>query len=91
MMNQNGKLLIKGKIYNAKESDFTNLGEIGAGTCGQVFKKCFNPAGEIMAVKVTFVIETLECLDIVHICIVSYYIYSQLFRAKLLETSYCLV
>lgn len=52
VINQTGKLLIRGKYYPAKDSDFTNHGEIGAGTCGQVFKKCFKPANEIMAVKV---------------------------------------
>lgn len=50
-ISQNGKLHINGKHYNATAPDFENLGEIGAGTCGQVYKMRFKPANQIMAVK----------------------------------------
>nr|XP_039269677.1 dual specificity mitogen-activated protein kinase kinase 7-like [Styela clava] len=48
---QNGKLRIDGRLFNSKASDFENLGEIGAGTCGQVYKMRFKHANRIMAVK----------------------------------------
>lgn len=52
VISQNGKLRIKDKMYKAIASDFENLGEIGSGTCGQVYRMRFKSANHIMAVKV---------------------------------------
>lgn len=38
--------------YQAEINDLENLGEIGSGTCGQVWKMRFKKTGHIIAVKV---------------------------------------
>ncbi|XP_045146274.1 dual specificity mitogen-activated protein kinase kinase 7 isoform X1 [Echinops telfairi] len=37
--------------YQAEINDLENLGEMGSGTCGQVWKMCFRKTGHIIAVK----------------------------------------
>lgn len=38
--------------YQAEINDLENLGEIGSGTCGQVWKMRFRKTGHVIAVKV---------------------------------------
>ncbi|XP_067829310.1 dual specificity mitogen-activated protein kinase kinase 7 isoform X1 [Heptranchias perlo] len=51
IMKQTGYLTIGGQRYQAEISDLENLGEIGSGTCGQVWKMRFKKSGHIIAVK----------------------------------------
>lgn len=39
--------------YQAEINDLENLGEMGSGTCGQVWKMRFRKTGHIIAVKVS--------------------------------------
>lgn len=39
--------------YPAEVTDLINEGEIGSGTCGQVFKVRFKKTGHVIAVKVS--------------------------------------
>ena len=52
-MKQSNILRINGKDYRGKISDFENMGQIGSGTCGQVYKMQYRPTGHIVAVKVS--------------------------------------
>ena len=49
---QSNNLRINGKELKGKTSDFDNEGQIGSGTCGQVYKMRYRPTGHVMAVKV---------------------------------------
>ncbi|GCB80770.1 hypothetical protein scyTo_0023238, partial [Scyliorhinus torazame] len=51
IMKQTGYLTIGGQRYQAEICDLENLGEIGSGTCGQVWKMRFKKSGHIIAVK----------------------------------------
>nr|XP_014347656.1 PREDICTED: dual specificity mitogen-activated protein kinase kinase 7 [Latimeria chalumnae] len=51
IMKQTGYLTIGGQRYQAEISDLENLGEIGSGTCGQVWKMRFKKTRHIIAVK----------------------------------------
>nr|XP_023396264.1 dual specificity mitogen-activated protein kinase kinase 7 [Loxodonta africana] len=51
IMKQTGYLTIGGQRYQAEINDLENLGEMGSGTCGQVWKMCFRKTGHIIAVK----------------------------------------
>uniref|UniRef100_A0A8C4TH85 Dual specificity mitogen-activated protein kinase kinase 7 n=1 Tax=Erpetoichthys calabaricus TaxID=27687 RepID=A0A8C4TH85_ERPCA len=51
IMKQTGYLKIDGQRYPAEVSDLLNEGEIGSGTCGQVFKVRFKKTGHVIAVK----------------------------------------
>ncbi|XP_076823044.1 dual specificity mitogen-activated protein kinase kinase 7-like [Clavelina lepadiformis] len=51
VIRQNGKLRINGAVHKADVKEFENLGQIGSGTCGQVYKMKYRPTGHIMAVK----------------------------------------
>ncbi|KYO18865.1 dual specificity mitogen-activated protein kinase kinase 7 isoform C [Alligator mississippiensis] len=51
IMKQTGYLTIGGQRYQAEINDLENLGEIGSGTCGQVWKMRFKKTGHIIAVK----------------------------------------
>ncbi|XP_069087835.1 dual specificity mitogen-activated protein kinase kinase 7 isoform X4 [Pleurodeles waltl] len=51
IMKQTGYLTIGGQRYQAEISDLENLGEIGSGTCGQVWNMRFKKTGHIIAVK----------------------------------------
>nr|CAB3263620.1 MAPKK7 dual specificity mitogen-activated protein kinase kinase 7 [Phallusia mammillata] len=48
---QTGKLRIGGKVLQAHVHEFDNLGQIGSGTCGQVYKMRYKPISYVMAVK----------------------------------------
>uniref|UniRef100_F7BJ92 mitogen-activated protein kinase kinase n=1 Tax=Ciona intestinalis TaxID=7719 RepID=F7BJ92_CIOIN len=50
VIRQTGKLRIDSMIYEAKVEQFENLGQIGSGTCGQVYKMRYI-TGHVMAVK----------------------------------------
>lgn len=50
-MKQTGYLTIGGQRYQAEINDLENLGEMGSGTCGQVWKMRFRKTGHIIAVK----------------------------------------
>lgn len=39
--------------YQAEINDLENLGEMGSGTCGQVWKMRFRKTGHVIAVKVS--------------------------------------
>ncbi|XP_030053013.1 dual specificity mitogen-activated protein kinase kinase 7 isoform X2 [Microcaecilia unicolor] len=51
IMKQTGYLTIGGQRHQAEISDLENLGEIGSGTCGQVWKMRFKKTGHVIAVK----------------------------------------
>nr|XP_032637325.1 dual specificity mitogen-activated protein kinase kinase 7 isoform X7 [Chelonoidis abingdonii] len=51
IMKQTGYLTIGGQRYQAEINDLENLGEIGSGTCGQVWKMRFKKTGHVIAVK----------------------------------------
>ncbi|XP_029440449.1 dual specificity mitogen-activated protein kinase kinase 7 isoform X3 [Rhinatrema bivittatum] len=51
IMKQTGYLTIGGQRHQAEIGDLENLGEIGSGTCGQVWKMRFKKTGHIIAVK----------------------------------------
>ncbi|CAO2630930.1 Dual specificity mitogen-activated protein kinase kinase 7 [Lemmus lemmus] len=51
IMKQTGYLTIGGQRYQAEIHDLENLGEMGSGTCGQVWKMRFRKTGHIIAVK----------------------------------------
>ncbi|MEE6528354.1 hypothetical protein FKM82_030555, partial [Ascaphus truei] len=51
IIKQTGYLLIGGQRYQADINDLENLGEIGSGTCGQVWKMKFKKTGHVIAVK----------------------------------------
>ncbi|MGH0178682.1 UNVERIFIED_CONTAM: hypothetical protein FKN15_078552 [Acipenser sinensis] len=51
IMKQTGYLKIDGQRYPAEVSDLLNEGEIGSGTCGQVFKVRFKKTDHVIAVK----------------------------------------
>ncbi|KAJ8404203.1 hypothetical protein AAFF_G00339760 [Aldrovandia affinis] len=51
IMKQTGYLKIDGQRYPAEVADLIGEGEIGSGTCGQVFKVRFKKTGHLMAVK----------------------------------------
>uniref|UniRef100_A0A8C5QFR7 Dual specificity mitogen-activated protein kinase kinase 7 n=1 Tax=Leptobrachium leishanense TaxID=445787 RepID=A0A8C5QFR7_9ANUR len=51
IIKQTGYLLIEGQKYQADINDLENLGEIGSGTCGQVWKMRFKKTGHVIAVK----------------------------------------
>ncbi|XP_016287781.2 dual specificity mitogen-activated protein kinase kinase 7 isoform X2 [Monodelphis domestica] len=51
IMKQTGYLTIGGQRYQAEINDLENLGEMGSGTCGQVWKMRFKKTGHILAVK----------------------------------------
>uniref|UniRef100_A0A8C5BSP3 Mitogen-activated protein kinase kinase 7 n=1 Tax=Gadus morhua TaxID=8049 RepID=A0A8C5BSP3_GADMO len=51
IMKQTGYLKIDGQRYPAEVSDLISEGEIGSGTCGQVFKIRFKKTGHVIAVK----------------------------------------
>ncbi|KAM7142441.1 dual specificity mitogen-activated protein kinase kinase 7 isoform 2-T2 [Molossus nigricans] len=51
IMKQTGYLTIRGQRYQAEINDLENLGEMGSGTCGQVWKMRFRKTGHIIAVK----------------------------------------
>lgn len=50
---QNGNLRINGQVLRTNATCFENMGEIGAGSCGQVYKMKIKSQNIIMAVKVT--------------------------------------
>ncbi|VFV25673.1 dual specificity mitogen-activated [Lynx pardinus] len=50
-MKQTGYLTIGGQRYQAEIHDLENLGEMGSGTCGQVWKMRFRKTGHVIAVK----------------------------------------
>ncbi|XP_010567197.1 PREDICTED: dual specificity mitogen-activated protein kinase kinase 7, partial [Haliaeetus leucocephalus] len=50
-MKQTGYLTVGGQRYQAEINDLENLGEIGSGTCGQVWKMRFRKTGHVIAVK----------------------------------------
>ncbi|MEQ2184252.1 Dual specificity mitogen-activated protein kinase kinase 7 [Goodea atripinnis] len=52
IMRQTGYLKIDGQRYPAEVTDLISEGEIGSGTCGQVFKVRFKKTGHVIAVKV---------------------------------------
>lgn len=52
-MKQTGYLTIGGQRYQAEINDLENLGEMGSGTCGQVWKMRFRKTGHVIAVKVS--------------------------------------
>uniref|UniRef100_A0A4W5RWC3 mitogen-activated protein kinase kinase n=1 Tax=Hucho hucho TaxID=62062 RepID=A0A4W5RWC3_9TELE len=56
IMKQTGYLKIDGQRYPAEVSDLISEGEIGSGTCGQVFKVRFKKTGHVIAVKVSLVL-----------------------------------
>ena len=41
------------QLYQAEINDLENLGEMGSGTCGQVWKMRFRKTGHVIAVKVS--------------------------------------
>lgn len=45
-------VLLFSQRYQAEINDLENLGEMGSGTCGQVWKMRFRKTGHIIAVKV---------------------------------------
>lgn len=45
--------LLSTQRYQAEINDLENLGEMGSGTCGQVWKMRFRKTGHIIAVKVS--------------------------------------
>lgn len=47
-------MFIFSQRYQAEINDLENLGEIGSGTCGQVWKMRFKKTGHIIAVKVRY-------------------------------------
>uniref|UniRef100_A0A3P9PYQ3 Dual specificity mitogen-activated protein kinase kinase 7 n=1 Tax=Poecilia reticulata TaxID=8081 RepID=A0A3P9PYQ3_POERE len=51
IMRQTGYLKIDGQRYPAEVTDLISEGEIGSGTCGQVFKVRFKKTGHVIAVK----------------------------------------
>uniref|UniRef100_A0A3B4GJ54 Dual specificity mitogen-activated protein kinase kinase 7 n=1 Tax=Pundamilia nyererei TaxID=303518 RepID=A0A3B4GJ54_9CICH len=51
IMKQTGYLKIDGQRYPAEVTDLFSEGEIGSGTCGQVFKVRFKKTGHVIAVK----------------------------------------
>uniref|UniRef100_A0A4W6FJM0 mitogen-activated protein kinase kinase n=1 Tax=Lates calcarifer TaxID=8187 RepID=A0A4W6FJM0_LATCA len=51
IMKQTGYLKIDGQRYPAEVTDLISEGEIGSGTCGQVFKVRFKKTGHVIAVK----------------------------------------
>lgn len=51
IMKQTGYLTIGGQRYQAEINDLENLGEMGSGTCGQVWRMRFRKTGHIIAVK----------------------------------------
>uniref|UniRef100_A0A8I3Q1F7 Dual specificity mitogen-activated protein kinase kinase 7 n=2 Tax=Canis lupus TaxID=9612 RepID=A0A8I3Q1F7_CANLF len=51
IMKQTGYLTIGGQRYQAEINDLENLGEMGSGTCGQVWKMRFRKTGHVIAVK----------------------------------------
>ncbi|KAM4039802.1 dual specificity mitogen-activated protein kinase kinase 7 isoform 1-T1 [Anomaloglossus baeobatrachus] len=51
IIKQTGYLVIDGQKYQADINDLENLGEIGSGTCGQVWKMRFKKTGHVIAVK----------------------------------------
>ncbi|XP_030826097.1 dual specificity mitogen-activated protein kinase kinase 7 [Camarhynchus parvulus] len=51
IMKQTGYLTVGGQRYQAEINDLENLGEIGSGTCGQVWKMRFRKTGHVIAVK----------------------------------------
>ncbi|OCT86427.1 hypothetical protein XELAEV_18020110mg [Xenopus laevis] len=51
IIKQTGYLVIDGQKYPADINDLENLGEIGSGTCGQVWKMRFKKTGHVIAVK----------------------------------------
>ncbi|KAK1342384.1 hypothetical protein QTO34_015149 [Cnephaeus nilssonii] len=53
IMKQTGYLTIGGQRYQAEINDLENLGEMGSGTCGQVWKMRFRKTGHVIAVKVS--------------------------------------
>lgn len=46
-------VLLFSQRYQAEINDLENLGEMGSGTCGQVWKMRFRKTGHIIAVKVS--------------------------------------
>ncbi|KAK2489667.1 hypothetical protein MC885_009831 [Smutsia gigantea] len=51
IMKQTGYLTVGGQRYQAEINDLENLGEMGSGTCGQVWKMRFRKTGHVIAVK----------------------------------------
>lgn len=51
VLRQNGKLRFGQKVISTDVKSFDNLGQIGFGTCGQVYKMRHRPTEAIMAVK----------------------------------------
>uniref|UniRef100_H0VZM8 mitogen-activated protein kinase kinase n=1 Tax=Cavia porcellus TaxID=10141 RepID=H0VZM8_CAVPO len=51
IMKQTGYLTIGGQRYQAEINDLENLGEMGSGTCGQVWRMRFRKTGHVIAVK----------------------------------------
>uniref|UniRef100_H2ZIH3 mitogen-activated protein kinase kinase n=1 Tax=Ciona savignyi TaxID=51511 RepID=H2ZIH3_CIOSA len=51
VIRQTGKLTIDSMVYQASVEQFDNLGQIGSGTCGQVYKMRYQPTRHVMAVK----------------------------------------
>lgn len=51
IMKQTGKLRIGGKEHITAPSELEDLGELGFGSCGHVFKMRFRPTGDEVAVK----------------------------------------
>lgn len=45
--------LLPSQRYQAEINDLENLGEMGSGTCGQVWKMRFRKTGHVIAVKVS--------------------------------------
>lgn len=46
-----GYLIIGGQCYQVEINDLENLGEMGSGICGQVWKMCFWKIGYVIVVK----------------------------------------
>lgn len=51
VLRQNGKLRFGEEVISTDVNSFDNQGQIGFGTCGQVYKMCHRPTKAIMAVK----------------------------------------
>ena len=56
MKQKSGKLVINGVEYEASKADLERVGELGCGTCAVVYKGRFIPTGNLMAVKVSFLL-----------------------------------
>uniref|UniRef100_UPI00358E9150 dual specificity mitogen-activated protein kinase kinase 7-like n=1 Tax=Myxine glutinosa TaxID=7769 RepID=UPI00358E9150 len=51
VMRQTGYLTLDGKKYRVAFSDLESLGEMGSGSCGQVWRMRFPPTQQLLAVK----------------------------------------